>query len=863
MKRKTAKKNQLIPRSAAERLMSVLHSMDETKIHKDVIHPLLIALGFIDVVYTHGSQERGKDFIYIEVDKYQNHRLHVCQVKNKPFSGRSRDRESVSEVLNQLLQCVEYESLNPVTHQKELPWEATLYTTYPLPDAATADAHQLLDRIKQKKIVIIGPDKLAGLIQNHLPDLFAQITYPEQTQIARLRDYIDRHHESIAFDTKTARRLSRLFTPMDVKPVQSWIRRFRDYDLGIEIRTVANFHNCSTQRVQRLNALVSQLPAQFKTNPPFHLDDQSKKRFESPAKTGLQRQRTRRFDSLSEGRELNISYKGIIPFLESMRKLGCESSKMLNVEDARECAEAIVSYLKCGEVIGEILSDSHAVEFLSRASDTEEVSYSSSASHYIPSNCTLCGVSPELLLEIDQNLVLIGDAGAGKTTVARAIGRSAIDREQRVVYFPCHRVSERCPSLRESIEEFLQEVCGFTSRDKANEWIANAQLIILDGCDEADSYGRGLAEEIEELCCPALQIGLSNVTCLEIPNDLKELVRIETVRSPKEGSPVKVLCIEKGLGIIDTERLYKIVADNLSDDGTTIRQRIKQKRPRTIVTVRSGAPLELPIGFVEIELRDFTLEQLEVFFRKWCEGPGIPAQPLIDFVAQNPILQEVAATPLIASILAGLYENNMELPRTKVQIYSKRFELLHSKWDIAKGIRKRSNVASSDKEHFLARLAYRLHCKHQRRFSLVDVEPLWTRHFARVYPHVLIEDLLHELLVVNNVIERDGKDDFSLGHLSFQEFLAAKDIVFRQNVAKLARVADDPWWNRVVLFFVGLTGDPYALFRELRRRPGPANTKLIEQIVEETRVSPDSASAAMVDCASEDDDFHFDAEDSD
>jgi hypothetical protein len=858
-------------RSPAEKVLSILQSMHETQIHKDVIHPLLIALGFKDISYVHGPQERGKDFVYIEFDRYNIPRLHVCQVKNQPMTGQARHRESVTEVMNQLVQCSNYEVLNSRSNAKELPWQITLYTTYPLPDAALADAQPLLDLIRRSRIIVVGPEQLVELIQTRLPQLFADLVFPQHSQLAQLRAYLDKHHESIAFDTHTARTLSSFFTPIDVTPIQSWARELQRGRLALDIQeTSAHRTPCNYAFALRLSTLLESIPKSFRSPPPFSFVGQSLERFRKMRRLAhiSHPSGTITTEHQHEDRPLSISFGDLIPFLRSMDILAAKIADLASRDDLKSCQEAIKHYLTCGTLVGEMLNHESATGLLSEpvkdsSSEPGHCLAVSQSNYYMPAGCTINNVGPDLFLSLGHNLLVLGDAGAGKTTFARAMARLAIDQGKRVVFFPCHRVSDSQPSLSKSIQTFLRDICGFRDTLQCKAWLESAELIILDGCDEADTYGRGLAEEIEELFLQPIEVGIAPGTIPVIPGDLKEFVRIEDGSPMGESdSTISTLYIDRDLEIIDRHRLLKLFEATMSDDNTlTVSQRIQRKRPFVVATVRRGAPLALPCSFLQLDLRRFTPTQLNQFFDKWCVTAGVDPGPLKHFVDSHSELREVARTPILASIVAGLYESNMELPRNEVEIYTKRFDLLFSRWDSVKGIKVRSQISRSDKERFLSRLAYKLHVKHRRSFSFADADSVWRSSFRSQYPTIPIDELLHELAIVNNVIEKDGIDEYSLGHLSFQEFLAAKDVLLRQNVTKLARVFDEPWWQRVVLFFIGLSGDHTVLFREVRRERGAMyDFGSVKRIIRAIRANMDPLSSAMADYASEDEDAEDDSD---
>ena len=148
-----------------EVVLSALRAMDERALHKDIIHQLLRNMGAEHIQYVHGAFERGKDFLYLAPSFFGTPELVVCQVKNEKLSGRASDiSKSTTAFLLQALQCKDTAVLHPTVKSKQTPDRVVLITTYPLPDAALADANSLLSKVRSQ-CTIIGPDELLQLLK--------------------------------------------------------------------------------------------------------------------------------------------------------------------------------------------------------------------------------------------------------------------------------------------------------------------------------------------------------------------------------------------------------------------------------------------------------------------------------------------------------------------------------------------------------------------------------------------------------------------------------------------------------------------------------------------------------------------------
>jgi hypothetical protein len=239
-----------------------------------------------------------------------------------------------------------------------------------------------------------------------------------------------------------------------------------------------------------------------------------------------------------------------------------------------------------------------------------------------------------------------------------------------------------------------------------------------------------------------------------------------------------------------------------------------------IVTTRESGPLKLDGNFIEISLEPFTDEQLEKFVVRWFRGGDRDPGELLDFLAGNPSVRDICRRPLVATLVAAQYESGYGLAHSKSEVYSKRFELLLEKWDASRHIRPRTRVRPNDKLTFLTRLAFELHRAGRRSSAKQDIEDLWREGFADLYPDCSTEDILWELRVFNNVISLEGHAEYSLGHLSFQEFLAARAVIHLQRQDVLIDNFYDRWWRQVIVFYAGLCGDISSFLEELQLRRG-------------------------------------------
>lgn len=289
------------------------------------------------------------------------------------------------------------------------------------------------------------------------------------------------------------------------------------------------------------------------------------------------------------------------------------------------------------------------------------------------------------------------------------------------------------------------------------------------------------------------------------------------------------------------------------------------EKRRIIVTMRSGRSFDL-MGFVALRLLPFSDSQLLDFFRAWFADSPHLADQMQQFLddKRNGRIREIARTPMIATLMASLLEKGFDLPASKTEVYEKRFELLLGRWDATRDVIHRCTVRARDKVFLLSEIAFVLHKAHRRDFGDTDVRKIWHEKFAIHYPGVTVDALLDELEIANGVIELVSRQKWSLGHLSYQEYLAAFHIVRTQKISMLRQLVSDSWWRQVVVFCVGLTGDASPFVSSFLKHGRLAiDRELLDELLLESRGTPGEVVAFVEDRTDEDDEYMSDNDDDD
>jgi predicted NACHT family NTPase len=192
-------------------------------------------------------------------------------------------------------------------------------------------------------------------------------------------------------------------------------------------------------------------------------------------------------------------------------------------------------------------------------------------------------------------------------------------------------------------------------------------------------------------------------------------------------------------------------------------------------------------------LLDSDRELVDQFFSRLLKLPG---------------LFSVVRVPLLGTLTILLFKHLHDLPDSRNKLYSMFIDLLLGGWNLAKGMKRETAVASNTKLAALTRLAGMMHSAKQKECSanlfviaLKDAGSLKTKEEA------VLSELVEDAMLVLT-----GRDTYMFPHLSFQEFLAARDIAepsgSMASQCLLAFLQGDDWWREVLFFFIGMTARP-------------------------------------------------------
>ncbi len=233
-----------------------------------------------------------------------------------------------------------------------------------------------------------------------------------------------------------------------------------------------------------------------------------------------------------------------------------------------------------------------------------------------------------------------------------------------------------------------------------------------------------------------------------------------------------------------------------------------------------------------VTIGGFEQADIEELVNRWLGASSESYAGFWKQISRIPSLSQLMHTPLLATLVLMVFRQTGKLPESKSRLYEIFVNLLSGGWDLAKGVLRESKFGERVKVLVLTTLATNLHNQRKREFYTRDLR-LAT---SAVLPRTTEKEraLLQDELVTDGLVTKSG-DVLQLAHHSFQEFLAAKDLMgspqpFRANRALEEYLSGDEWWKEVIQFYIGLSTNPTEVMTWLKDRMGQGRNQYSSRI---------------------------------
>lgn len=250
----------------------------------------------------------------------------------------------------------------------------------------------------------------------------------------------------------------------------------------------------------------------------------------------------------------------------------------------------------------------------------------------------------------------------------------------------------------------------------------------------------------------------------------------------------------------------------------------KYNKSQHLITCRIAASEYAFSGFIDVEVADFTPDQVREYARNWFGDQGKKFDTFTKELAktENLGLAELCNTPLLLSLLCLTFDNNMHFPPSRAELYEDALETLLRKWDANRQIQRDEiyrTLTYKRKLQLLMSIAIPTFEKGELFFRQRDLEK-WIVEYLVKLPGAPRSDTLDGTAILkaieaqHSILVERAQGIYSFSHLTFQEFLTAHYLTENKGSEVASQLIrkhlTDSRWREVFLLTASLLDDATA-----------------------------------------------------
>ncbi|MBH8554587.1 NACHT domain-containing NTPase [Nostocaceae cyanobacterium CENA357] len=288
-----------------------------------------------------------------------------------------------------------------------------------------------------------------------------------------------------------------------------------------------------------------------------------------------------------------------------------------------------------------------------------------------------------------------------------------------------------------------------------------------------------------------------------------------------EKSTTTILAQGKALILLDG---LDEVASSHADKVTRELRRFTQYfyKNQFVISCRIAAQQYRFMGFTEVEVADFSYEQVEIFVKNWFfavahksredgEATGNFFLHQLNLPENQPI-REFAVTPLLLHLICLVFQGKAEFPSNQTNFYEQILNILLIRWDEVRGIKRVQSyhdLTSTAKKQLLSQIAAITFERRNYFFEQENIQQFITEYLGN-FGSIDIDKskvMLKEIEAQNGFFVERARGIYSFSHLTLHEYLTAKNIVHNYQLQagkNLVNKITEKSWHNVFLLTVSM-----------------------------------------------------------
>jgi GUN4-like len=199
------------------------------------------------------------------------------------------------------------------------------------------------------------------------------------------------------------------------------------------------------------------------------------------------------------------------------------------------------------------------------------------------------------------------------------------------------------------------------------------------------------------------------------------------------------------------------------------------------------------------------------------------ADDLLKQINQRQELVDLATNPLLLNMIAMFHRRypSAKLPKRRVELYQ---EMCVLQLRDRPGARELEEwLGSNDEAHVTAQIVLQMLALEmmQQKEERVEQATLLSRlegYLNEQEEPIPAAEFLRQMELISELLVQREPEEFEFPHLSFQEYLAAREVVRRNQESLLYDHFGEDWWKSVTLLYVAQAKKPSGLIRAAMER---------------------------------------------
>ncbi len=258
----------------------------------------------------------------------------------------------------------------------------------------------------------------------------------------------------------------------------------------------------------------------------------------------------------------------------------------------------------------------------------------------------------------------------------------------------------------------------------------------------------------------------------------------------------------------------------------------KYNKCKYVISCRTAAYNYLFSDFLDVEIADFNSEQTLAFIDKFFFDQLTKKRECIESLndPDNASIKHLCSSPLLLTLLCIAFDDGMEFPTSRVELYEEAIETLLKKWDTSRQIKRDSiykQLTTKKKKRMLQEIAYSTFKKREYFFKKRTAIKLIGDFVEKMGTGIEDIDIdadtvLRSMESQHGLITERAYNIYSFSHLTFHEYFTASYICQNTNFSDRENLINghlnDSRYREIFLLVVGLLDRADEFLEALRKK---------------------------------------------